>query len=129
MCVVAVVTRPPERFRGVWIWIQTHPETNRGNILNPTELSKGKVLCSRLLFTTIVIESRMSRMADQNEKEFYIKGYKVDRDKLLNNFPTRPDDPENVRMMWLWENFPTEFLYLGKWKRTRRRAQFSHCLG
>lgn len=55
-------------------------------------------------------------MADQNEKVFYIKGYKVDRDKLLNNFPTRPDDPQNLRMMWLWEKFPTEFLYLGSGK-------------
>jgi hypothetical protein len=53
-------------------------------------------------------------MADQEEEpEFYIKGYKVDRDKLLNNFTPRPDDPQNLRMIWLWEQFPTEFLYLG----------------
>ncbi|KAN0141904.1 hypothetical protein V8E53_000366 [Lactarius tabidus] len=55
-------------------------------------------------------------MADQEEgpgPAFYIKGYKVDRDKLLNNFTPRPKDPQNVRMMWLWKKFPTEFLYLG----------------
>jgi hypothetical protein len=64
-------------------------------------------------FYNIVVESHISRMADQNEEGFYIKGYKVDRDKILNNFPTRPDDPENLRMIWLWKQFPTEFLYLG----------------
>jgi len=42
----------------------------------------------------------------------YIKGYKVDRVKLLENFiPTR-EDPENVRYMGLWEKFPVPFLYL-----------------
>jgi hypothetical protein len=57
-------------------------------------------------------------MADQEEEvpEFYIKGYKVDRDELLNNFPTRPADPQNLRMIWLWKKIPTEFLYLGTGK-------------
>lgn len=55
-------------------------------------------------------------MADRKESEFYIKGYKIDFDKLLNNFPTRPDDPQNLRMMWLWEKFPTEYLYVGSGK-------------
>jgi hypothetical protein len=54
-------------------------------------------------------------MADQAEEgpEFYIKGYKFDREKLLNNFTPRPADPQNLRMLWLWKKFPTEFLYLG----------------
>jgi hypothetical protein len=60
-------------------------------------------------------------MADQDEVEFYIKGYKADREKLLNNFPTRPDDPENVRFMSLWQKFPTEFLYLASGKEPEGR--------
>lgn len=55
-------------------------------------------------------------MADQDEEEFYIKGYKVDREQLLNNFTPRPDDPENVRFMGLWKKFPTDFLYLASGK-------------
>ena len=71
------------------------------------------VIC--LLSNHYTIVFPISRMANQDE-EFYIKGYKFDREKLLNNFPTHPDDPENLRMMWLWEKFPTDFLYLGSGK-------------
>ncbi|KAN0141513.1 hypothetical protein V8E53_000758 [Lactarius tabidus] len=75
----------------------------------------------RLHHTSETIMSQMDeRMADQKEKLFYIKGYKVDRDKLLNNFTPRPKDPQNVRMMWLWKKFPTDFLYLGR--RRQRKA-------
>ena len=70
----------------------------------------------RPLLLTTLWSNPISRVADQKENEFYIKGYKFDREKLLNNFPTRPDDPENFRMLWLWKKFPTDFLYLGSGK-------------
>ena len=41
-----------------------------------------------------------------------IKGYKIDWVKLLENFPTLPNDPQNLRYMSLWEKFPEPFLYL-----------------
>ena len=44
-------------------------------------------------------------------RKFYIKGYKVDRDKF-SKFPTRPNDPENARFLELWKKFPEPFLYL-----------------
>jgi hypothetical protein len=72
-------------------------------------------------FHNIVVDLHFSRMADQDEEEFYLKGYKVDRHKLLNNFPTRPDDPQNVRFMGLWQQFPTEFLYLATGKEPEGR--------
>ena len=46
------------------------------------------------------------------EEDLYIKGYKIDRLKILHNFPTRPDDPQNLRLLWLWKQFPADFLYL-----------------
>jgi hypothetical protein len=47
-----------------------------------------------------------------NLKECHIKGYKIDRVKLLDNFPSRPNDPQNLRYMSLWEKFPEPFPYL-----------------
>ena len=47
-----------------------------------------------------------------SRNDLYIKGYKVDREKLLNNFTPRAWNPENLRMLDIWEKFPTEFLYL-----------------
>jgi hypothetical protein len=67
-------------------------------------------------FYNVVVDFHFSRMADQDEEEFYLKGYKIDREKLPNNFPTRPDDPKNVRFRSLWQQFPTEFLYLANGK-------------
>ena len=64
---------------------------------------------------------RLDPMADQDEEEFYIKGYKVDREKLLNNFTPLPDDLQNVRYMCLWQKFPTEFLYLASGKEPEGR--------
>ena len=57
-------------------------------------------------FHNIVVESPVFR------NDLYIKGYKVDREKLLNNFTPRAWDPENLRMLDIWEKFPTEFLYI-----------------
>jgi hypothetical protein len=54
-------------------------------------------------FHNIVVDLHFSRMADQDEEEFYLKGYKVDRHKLLNNFPTRPDDPKTSDS-WVFGN-------------------------
>jgi hypothetical protein len=51
-----------------------------------------------------------------DNKECYIKGYKIDRHKLINNFPSMPGDPENTRYMWLWQKFPVSFLYLASGK-------------
>ena len=43
----------------------------------------------------------------------YIKGYKVDRDKLKAKYGSREDDPENVRFLSIWQKFPLHFKYLG----------------
>ena len=43
----------------------------------------------------------------------YIKGYKVDRDKLKATYGSREDDPENTRFLAIWEKFPLDFKYLG----------------
>jgi hypothetical protein len=45
--------------------------------------------------------------------EVYIKGYKVDRDKIRMEYGTREDDPENIRFLAIWEKFPLPFKYLG----------------
>ena len=67
-------------------------------------------MCERyagaVTFHNIVVEFPVFR------NDLYIKGYKVDREKLLNNFTPRASDPENLRMLDIWEKFPTEFLYL-----------------
>jgi hypothetical protein len=46
-----------------------------------------------------------------DERPLYLKGYKIDRLKILE-FPTLPDDPQNLRYLWLWKEFPLPFLYL-----------------
>jgi hypothetical protein len=45
--------------------------------------------------------------------EVYIKGYKVDGDKLKMKYGSREDDPENTRFLSIWEKFPLHFKYLG----------------
>ena len=50
----------------------------------------------------------LSRMSG---REFYIKGYKLDRDKI-SKFPPWPNDPNNTRFLDLWKEFPEPFLYL-----------------
>ncbi|KAH9044589.1 hypothetical protein EDB85DRAFT_2138116 [Lactarius pseudohatsudake] len=42
----------------------------------------------------------------------FIKGYKIDRVKLEQNFDSRPDDPQNTRFLPLWKHFPHPFKYL-----------------
>jgi hypothetical protein len=48
-----------------------------------------------------------------SEPELYIKGYKIDRDKLKAMYGSREDDPENTRFLPIWEKFPLPFKYLG----------------
>ncbi|KIL66953.1 hypothetical protein M378DRAFT_159876 [Amanita muscaria Koide BX008] len=48
-----------------------------------------------------------------SEPKVYIKGYKVDRDKLKAMYGSREDDPENTRFLAIWEKFPLHFKYLG----------------
>ena len=48
-----------------------------------------------------------------SEPTVYIKGYKVDRDKIKATYGTREDDPENIRFLAIWEKFPLPFKYLG----------------
>jgi hypothetical protein len=43
----------------------------------------------------------------------FVKGYKIDRDKLNQHFGSRPDDPDNKRFLSIWEKFPHPFLYVG----------------
>ena len=50
-------------------------------------------------------------MADE-EPELFIKGYKIDHDKLQDRYGNREDDPQNVRFLSLWKNFPMPFQYL-----------------
>ena len=43
---------------------------------------------------------------------FFIKGYKIDREKLQKKFGNREDDPENTRFVSLWKHFPHPFKYI-----------------
>jgi hypothetical protein len=45
-------------------------------------------------------------------RELLVKGYKIDRDKLKKNFASREDDPDYIRFLPLWKNFPERFLYM-----------------
>jgi hypothetical protein len=45
--------------------------------------------------------------------EIFIKGYKIDQEKLRETFGSQPEDPHNTRLWDLWEYFPHEFLYVG----------------
>ena len=47
------------------------------------------------------------------EPKLYMKGYKVDGDKLKAMYGTQEDDPENIRFLAIWEKFPLPFKYLG----------------
>ena len=64
-----------------------------------------------------MVGSHFTRMAE--EEEFYIKGCKVDREKLLNNFTPRPDDPENLRFMGLWKEF-RQIFYTSQVKKNQK---------
>ncbi|KAH9004128.1 hypothetical protein EDB86DRAFT_2135281 [Lactarius hatsudake] len=44
--------------------------------------------------------------------DLFIKGYKIDRDKLEQNFDSCADDPQNTRFISLWKHFPLPFKYL-----------------
>ncbi len=46
-----------------------------------------------------------------SDPEIFIKGYKVDRDKLKERYGTREDDPNNTRLWSIWQKFPHEYLY------------------
>ena len=86
---------------------------------NTMNLEPSSHKCERyaaaVAFYIVVVDSPVFRNVCQNE-ELYIKGYKIDREKLLNNFTPRPEDPQNTRMMLLWREFLTEFLYLARGK-------------
>ncbi len=43
-----------------------------------------------------------------SESEFFIKGYKVDREKLAKRFGHREADPENTRFLPIARLFPRE---------------------
>ncbi|KAH9010824.1 hypothetical protein EDB84DRAFT_1445504 [Lactarius hengduanensis] len=48
----------------------------------------------------------------KNRPHFFIKGYKIDLEKLQANFRRSEEDPEYVRFLYLWQKFPAPFLYL-----------------
>ena len=50
-------------------------------------------------------------MADR-VPEHFLKGYKIDLDKVRNQFGSWEQDPNNIRFLSLWEKFPAPFLYL-----------------
>jgi hypothetical protein len=43
---------------------------------------------------------------------FFIKGYKIDYAKLEKTYGNREDDPENIRFMAIWKEFPLPFKYI-----------------
>ena len=47
------------------------------------------------------------------EQEVYIKGYKVDRDKVNATYGSREDDLESTRFLAIWEKFPSISSILG----------------
>jgi hypothetical protein len=53
-----------------------------------------------------------SHLASMADGEHFIKGYKVDHDKLRNRYGSRKSDPENARFLSIWQKFPHPFLYL-----------------
>ena len=61
---------------------------------------------------------------EEEEPEFYIKGYKVEHDKLPNDFNTWPAylQAENLRTIWLWTKISTEFLYVASGKEPGGKA-------
>jgi len=48
-----------------------------------------------------------------SEPTVYIKGYKVDRDKIKATYGSTENDPENIRFLAIWKKFPLPFKYLG----------------
>ena len=50
-------------------------------------------------------------IASMSDPEVFIKGYKVDRDKLKERYGTREYDPNNSRFWSIWEKFPHKYLY------------------
>jgi hypothetical protein len=40
----------------------------------------------------------------------YIKGYKVDEEKIEQQFGTHEDDPDNTSFIPIWQTFPYPFL-------------------
>jgi len=46
-------------------------------------------------------------------EETFIKGYKIDIDKITQRYGTREDDPDNSRFLSIWKAFPHPFLDLG----------------
>jgi hypothetical protein len=47
-----------------------------------------------------------------DNREIFVKGYKIDNDKLRRNFTWREDDPGYLRFLDIWQKFPEPFLYL-----------------
>ena len=60
-----------------------------------------------------------------SEPVVYIKGYKVDRDKLKATYGSRENDPKNTRFLAIWEKFPSDFKYLG----SEKESDGGHCSG
>ena len=48
--------------------------------------------------------------------QLFIKGYKIDHDKLSKTYGNRKDDPENTRFLSIWKKFPLPYLYLATGK-------------
>ncbi|KAH9169659.1 hypothetical protein EDB89DRAFT_1908426 [Lactarius sanguifluus] len=51
-----------------------------------------------------------------DRRDFFVKGYKIDQEKLQANFRRSEEDPEYVRFLYLWQKFPAPFLYLATGK-------------
>ena len=48
----------------------------------------------RLKFRLVGVESELTGVAEMDERTLYIKGYKLDRQKIRSEFPKDDDDPE-----------------------------------
>jgi hypothetical protein len=43
---------------------------------------------------------------------FFIKGYKIDYDKIEKMYGNPKNDPENIRFMTIWKLFPLPYKYI-----------------
>ena len=59
-------------------------------------------------------------IASMSDPEVFIKGYKVDRDKLKERYGTREYDPNNSRFWSIWQKFPHKYLYFATGMDERR---------
>ena len=56
---------------------------------------------------------QLQPLARMYREDTFIKGYKVDLDKITRNYGTREDDPDNSRFLPIWKIFPHPYLYIG----------------